>query len=144
MKIPAWAVLGIGSLAALTVVVHAPVLELKGLDGLCSQPGARCGTQPDWYTGQERYETLRGVEMSARLPGVEVVYDYSLLWVVAAAVLVWAIVRRTWPAFATAALFGLTVWLRPSYSAYLLIVAAAVAVLYEHRHRWLRRGQANG
>ncbi|WP_330274048.1 hypothetical protein OG205_46245 [Lentzea sp. NBC_00516] len=135
MKIPTWAVLGICALAALTVIANAPMIDV------CAQPGARCGTQPDWYTGEESVTTLRGVEMSANF---DFLYDYSLLWVVAAAVLMWAVVRRSWAVFATAALFGLTVWLRPSYSAYLLIIAAAVAVLYEHRHRWLRRGQANG
>lgn len=144
MKIPAWVVLGIGALAALTVVVYAPVLELRGLDDLCAQPGARCGTQPDWYTGQERYETLRGVEMSARLPGVEVVYDYRLLWAIALVVLVWAVVRRTPAAFATAVLFAFSVWLLPAYSAVVLIVAAAVALLHEHRHRFQRTDQANG
>ncbi|MCR3753063.1 hypothetical protein [Lentzea californiensis] len=144
MKIPSWVVLGIGALAALTVVVYAPILELKGLDDLCAQPGARCGTQPDWYTGQESYETLRGVEMSARFLGVEVVYDYRLLWAIVSVVLVWAVVRRTPAAFVTAALFGLAVWLLPAYSAVVLIVAAAVAVLHEHRHRFQRRNQANG
>lgn len=144
MKVPAWAVLGIGALAALTVVVYAPVLELRGLENLCSQPGARCGTQPDWYTGEEDFTTLRGVEMSAQLPGIEVVHDYRLLWAVTAAVLVWAVVRRTWPAFATAVLFGLVVWWWPAYSPAALIVAAAAAVLHEHRHRFARRGQANG
>jgi hypothetical protein len=144
MKVPAWVVLGTGALAALTVVANAPVLQLRGLDDLCTQPGVRCGSQPDWYTGEKDFTTLRGVEMSAAFPEAEVVYDYSLLWLIAAAVLVWAVVRRTREAFATAALFGLAVWLWPAYSASVLIVAAAVAVLYEHRHRFPRRDQANG
>lgn len=139
MKIPAWVVLGIGALAALTMVVNAP---LRDLGDLCAQPGARCGSQPGWYTGQETFETLRGIEMSRRVD--ETLYDYSLLWVVAAALLVWAVVRRSWAMTATAALFGIAVWLWPAYSAYLLIVAAAVAVLHEHRHRFQRRNQANG
>ncbi|MDX8053353.1 hypothetical protein SK571_28600 [Lentzea sp. BCCO 10_0798] len=139
MKIPTWAVLGIGALAALTLIVNAPV---RDMGDLCAQPGARCGSQPDWYTGEETYETLRGIEMSRRID--EALYDYSLLWLVAAALLVWAVVRRGWATFATAALFGLAVWLWPTYSAYLLIVAAAVAVLHEHRHRFRRTDQANG
>jgi hypothetical protein len=137
VKVPAWVVLGIGALAALTMIANAPLR-----DDLCEQPGARCGSQPGWYTGQESYETLRGVEMSREF---DFIYDYSLLWVIVAALLVWAVVRRAWPAFATAALFGLTVWLWPTYSGYFLIVAAVVALLHEHRHRRLRRtNQANG
>ncbi|MFJ5989468.1 hypothetical protein [Lentzea sp. NPDC092896] len=135
MKIPTWVVLAVGALAALIMIATAPMVDV------CAQPGARCGTQPDWYTGEESVTTLRGVEMSANF---DFLYDYSLLWAVAAAVLGWAVVRRSWAVFATAASLGLTVWLRPSYSAYLLTVAAAVAVLYEHRHRLLRKGQANG
>ncbi|SEQ48857.1 hypothetical protein [Lentzea albida] len=92
MKVRWWAVLGIGSLAALTAYVHAPVQELRGLEDLCAQPGARCGSQPGWYTGQESYETLRGVEMSARLPGVEVVYDHRLFWALVVVTLVWTAV----------------------------------------------------
>jgi hypothetical protein len=137
VKVPSWVVLGIGALATLTVIANAPLR-----DDLCEQPGARCGSQPGWYTGQESFETLHGVEMSHDFAFI---YDYSLLWVIVAALLAWTVVRRTWAAFVTTALFGLTVWLWPSYSVYLLVVAAAVAVLHEHRHRWPRRtGQANG
>ncbi|WP_439660102.1 hypothetical protein ACSHWB_00520 [Lentzea sp. HUAS TT2] len=135
MRVPSWAVLGVSALAALTLTVNAPLRS-----DLCTRPGARCGTQPDWYTGEESVTTLRGVEMSRELD----LYDYRLLWVVAAAVLVWAVVRRTPAAFVTAALFGLAVWLWPVYSPAVLIVAAAVAVLHEHRHRRLRKDQANG
>ncbi|MFD4642962.1 hypothetical protein ACFWN2_37030 [Lentzea sp. NPDC058436] len=92
MRIPSWVVLGVGTIAALMACVYAPVRELKGLENVCSQPGARCGSQPDWYTGQESYETLSAVEMSARLPGVEVVYDYRPFWLVTAVVLVLAAV----------------------------------------------------
>jgi len=88
VKVPAWAVPGVGALAALTAFAYAPVRELKGLEDLCAQPGARCGSQPDWHTGEESYETLRGVEMSAQLPGVEVVHDYRLFWAVVVVALV--------------------------------------------------------
>ncbi|MET9226583.1 hypothetical protein, partial [Lentzea sp. NPDC003310] len=118
MKIPAWVLLGLASLAALAVVWFAPMVDV------CARPGAVCGTQPDWYTGQESYETLLGVEMSARF-ALQDLYDYRLLWAVAAVVLVWAAVRRTWPAFATAAVFGLAVWFWPVWSPAVLLGAAA-------------------
>lgn len=136
MKVPTWVVLGIGALAAFALIESAPLRS-----DLCTRPGARCGTQPDWYTGEESVTALHDVGVLGR--GAQLLYDYSALWAVAAAVLVWAVVRRSWTTFGAAASFGLAVWPWPAHSAFVLVLAAAVAVLHEHRHRF-GRDQANG
>jgi len=105
-----WIVLLLGALGTLAVGVikSSQTITLDDLDELCARPGARCGSQPDWYTESDReITTLDSLPMSLRPDTADEQY---LVWLIAAAV---------------------------------LFAAAAVAALYQHRHRF-RSNQANG
>jgi hypothetical protein len=129
---PAWvalAIAGFGSLAA-----YAMTLSPMFLINPCTLPGAVCGSAPGWYSADERSAQVVGIDRGAGIGGLGRGYSYddmltyTPVWFIVAAVLVWAVRRRSWRVAVVAAVFGAVLWAAPEYAAIPVFAAAAAAL----------------
>ncbi|MGZ3143913.1 hypothetical protein ACVDFE_18355 [Lentzea chajnantorensis] len=125
---PAWVALsiaGFGSLAAYTVTL-SPMF----LTNPCTLPGAVCGSAPGWYSSDERPAQ---VVVSSGATGIgslgrDDMLTYTPVWFVVAAVLVWAIRRRSWRVAVAGVAFGAVLQAAPEHAAIPVFAAAAAAL----------------
>ncbi|KOV78557.1 hypothetical protein [Nocardia sp. NRRL S-836] len=129
---PAWVALllaGFGALAA-----HTVTLTPRFLIDACAAPGAVCGTAPGWYSAEERTAQVTiGSYADIGALGRDHAYwdtwwSFTPVWFVVAAVLVWALRRRSWRVAVAGVAFGAVLWAMPENAAITMFAAAAAAL----------------
>lgn len=119
---PAWVALVIAGLAAYSVRAVFFMVDFGHRDALCLNGSAICsGTQPGWYTADEKLYSPSVTKFFLELPVVPA-------WLVVAGVLGWAIRRRSWRTAVAGALYGVAVVVMPYEAPFVLFAAAAAAI----------------
>ncbi|MGW4212542.1 hypothetical protein ACWEIJ_31445 [Lentzea sp. NPDC004789] len=119
---PAWVALVIAGLDAYSVRSVFLMVDFQHIDTVCLNGSSICsGTLPDWYDPMEPFYSPGVTRFFLDLPIVPA-------WLVVAAVLGWAIRRRSWRTAVAGAVYGLAVVLLPFDAPIVLFAAAAAAV----------------
>lgn len=117
---PAWVALVISGIAAYSVRSVFMMVEFGHLDSVCLNGSAMCsGTEPGWYTGDEKFYSPDVTRFFLELPVVPA-------WVVAIGVLGWSIRRASWRTAIAGAVYAVAVVAMP-YEAPIVLFAAAAA-----------------
>ncbi len=119
---PAWVALLIAGIAAYSVRSVFFMVDFGSRGALCFNGSAICGgTQPDWYTADEKFYSPVVTRFFLDLPVVPA-------WLIVAGVLGWAIRRRSWRTAVAGALYGVAVVTTPLQAPLVLFAAAAAAI----------------